>query len=65
MKKKAAVVLGAVVAATALAVAATVYAPTEKPRNSSRTEQVHEQGQIQAPPRPLRTKPVERVVVAR
>ena len=62
MKKKAAFGLAAAVAV--LAIASGIYAVTHRPgHHTPAAHSSHEQGQIQAPPHPLRTKPLERVVV--
>jgi hypothetical protein len=64
VKKKAALILVAVIAV--IGTASAVYVTTSKPHPASRAVHVtHEPGQIQAPPHPPRTKPLERVVVSK
>ena len=62
MKKKAALVIASVVAASGITFG--VYAATSGPNHvSSVKDATPQQGQIQAPPHPPRVKPLERVVV--
>jgi hypothetical protein len=64
VKKKAALIVAATVAV--LGIASAVYLTASNPHPASRAEQAtHEPGQIQAPPHPPRTKPLERVVVSK
>ncbi|NJC73040.1 hypothetical protein HC031_25475 [Planosporangium thailandense] len=62
MKKKAALVLAAVVAALGIASAALTL--SDKAHHPNDTKQASPRdGQVQAPPPPPRAKPLERVVV--